>query len=220
MLPVDLYSMGKTTRLQVLTYAGQGKIITTTAVRLNLNGFMVKLSAIDADLNDGSAYSFPTPPKWRACTGKLKTSHSGQVSILLGSDNHLVFPKEEKRDDEGAALWRSIITPQAITDGSIGPEIITWIDPVHKFNINTICIQSFSIHNIQEQLLPTLSAENFSDPSTSSPKRRASRKLCKTQLWDKVDNKVLVHFLYNMKLPDLGENFFGTTRRIQSLHNK
>ena len=75
-------------------------------VRLNLNGILLKLLAIDADLNDGSGneYSFPTPSKWRVCTGNSVTSHSGKVSILLESDNHLVFPKEDKRDDDSAAL--------------------------------------------------------------------------------------------------------------------
>ena len=41
---------GKTTRLRVLTYAGEGEIISTTVVKLNLNSFMEKLSAIDTDL--------------------------------------------------------------------------------------------------------------------------------------------------------------------------
>ena len=37
---------------------------------------------------------------------------------------------------------------------------------------------------------------------------------------DKDNNKVLVNYLYTEKLANLGENFFGATRRIQTLHNK
>ena len=150
LLPVDMYSIGDTTKLRVLTYASEGKTISTTEVKITLNGFLLKLSTINVDLNKGSVYSFSTPAKWRACTGNLITSHSGKVSILLGSDNHLVFPKEEGPDDEGAALWRSIITQKAIINGSIDQKIITWTDPESGFNINTVCIQSFSIHSLQE----------------------------------------------------------------------
>ena len=55
LLPTDLYSVGKSTRLRFLTNAGEGKIISTVALKLNLNGFLLKLLAIDADLNDSSA---------------------------------------------------------------------------------------------------------------------------------------------------------------------
>ena len=125
--------------------------------------FWLNLLAIKADLNNGSAYSFPTPEKWRE--GSSLSSHYGQVSILLGSDNPLAFPKEEERDGGGAVLWRSVLTTQALIHGAIDPEIITWTDPEPRRNINTVCIQSVSMQNIQEQLLLTVSAENFSDPT-------------------------------------------------------
>ena len=94
----------KLVNLRVLTYTGEGQTISTTSIRLKLNGFWLKLLAIEADLNNGSAYSFPTPEKWRTCTGNSISSHSGQVSILLGSDNPLAFPKEEECDEGGAVL--------------------------------------------------------------------------------------------------------------------
>ena len=117
-------------------------------------------------------------------------------------------------------MWRSIITQQAIIH-----ESITWIDPEHKFNINTVCIQYVSIHNIQEQLLLTVSTENFSDPSSHKKlnllsKEKGIQEIMQNTVVDKVDNKVLVHFLYNKKLLDLGENFFGSTWRTQKLPNK
>ena len=59
-LPEDIYSIGKSVKLWVLTYAGKGQVISTNSVKLNVNGFMLKLLAIDTDHNNGSAYSFPT----------------------------------------------------------------------------------------------------------------------------------------------------------------
>ena len=93
-LPEDMYSVSNSVNLRVLTYTGEGQTISTTSIRLKFNGFWLKLLAIEADLNNGSAYSFPTLEKWRACTGISISSHSGQVSILLGSNNPLAFPKE------------------------------------------------------------------------------------------------------------------------------
>ena len=107
-LPEEIYSVGRSVRLRVLTYAGEGQVISTTSVKLNLNGFQLKLLSINADLNNRLAFSFPTPGKWRACTENSTTSHSGRVSILLGNDNPLAFPKKEERDDGGAVLWKAI----------------------------------------------------------------------------------------------------------------
>ena len=132
-LPEEIYSIGKSIKLRVLTFAGEGQVISATPVKLTLNGFQLKLLAIDADLNNGSGFSFPTPEKWIACTGSSTTSHSGRISILLGSDNPLAFPKEEERDEGGAVLCRSILTHQPIIYGAINPELITWTDSQHKF---------------------------------------------------------------------------------------
>ena len=60
-LPEENYSVGRSVRLPVLTHAGEGQIISTTSVRLNLIGFQLKLLAMDADLNNESTFSFPTP---------------------------------------------------------------------------------------------------------------------------------------------------------------
>ena len=76
-LPKNMYSVGNSVNLRVLTYTGEGQTISTTSIRLKFNGFWLKLLAIEADLNNGSAYSFPTLEKWRARTGNCTTSHSG-----------------------------------------------------------------------------------------------------------------------------------------------
>ena len=99
------------------------------------------------------------------------------------------------------------------------PEIITWTDPEHKFSVNTVCIQSISMQSIQEQLLLTVSAENFSDPTNHErlnllSKERDIQEIMKNTMVDKDNNKVLVNYLYTEKLINLCKNFFGTTRRI------
>ena len=97
-LPTSMYSQGTSSRVRVMTYAGEGKIILTTEVKLKLYGKMLRLSAIEEDLNNGYGFSFPTPLKWRMLTGTSTLSHSSQISILLGGDNHLFFPTEIECD--------------------------------------------------------------------------------------------------------------------------
>ena len=103
-LPTSMYSQGTSSRVRVMTYAGEGKIILTTKIKLKLNGKMLKLSAIEEVLNNSSGFSFPVSPKWRSFTGTSTSSHSGQISILLGGDNHLFFPTEMEQDSQGVAL--------------------------------------------------------------------------------------------------------------------
>ena len=109
-IPKSMYSRGTSSRVRVITYAGEGKIILTTKIKLKLNGHLLKLSAIEEDLNNGSGFSFPVPSKWRSFTGTSISSHSGQISILLGGDNHLVFPTEMECGSQGEALYLSNLT--------------------------------------------------------------------------------------------------------------
>ena len=46
-----------------MSYAGEGKIILTTEIKLKLHGKTLNLSAIEEDLNNGSGFSFPVPRK-------------------------------------------------------------------------------------------------------------------------------------------------------------
>ena len=98
LLPEDSYSLGNSSRINLLDFRRQGQLFNTTEVKINLYNIVLKLVVIDVNLDSVSAYSFPTPPKWMAYTGHNLTSHSGRVSILLGGDNFLNFPKEVERD--------------------------------------------------------------------------------------------------------------------------
>ena len=93
-IPTFMYSQGSSSRVRVMTYAGEGKIILTTEIKLKINGKILKLSSIEEDLNNGSGFSFPTPPEWTSFTKTRTSSHTGQISILLGGDNHLVYSME------------------------------------------------------------------------------------------------------------------------------
>ena len=68
-LPPSMYSLGTSSRIRMITYAGEGKTILTTAVKLRLPGATLTLSAIEEDLNNGSGFSFPVPSKWRSLMG-------------------------------------------------------------------------------------------------------------------------------------------------------
>ena len=61
-LQCSMYSQGTSSRVRVMIYAGEGKIILTTKVRLKLLGKMLVISAIEEDINNGSGFSFPVPP--------------------------------------------------------------------------------------------------------------------------------------------------------------
>ena len=79
------------------------------------------------------------------------------------------------------------------------------------------------MQSIQEQLLLTVSAESFSDPTNRDKlnllsKEKGIEEIMENTVVDKDKNKVLVNYLYTEKLVDLGENFFGATQRIQTLH--
>ena len=137
-LPKSTYSRGTSTRVRVLSYAGEGRVILTTEIKLKINGNLLKLSAIEEDLNNGSGFSFPVPQKWRSSTGIDISSHSGHISILLGGDNHLFFPTEIERDSQGAALFQSNLTKKFLIYSSISPNIITWIQPRISSSSNTV----------------------------------------------------------------------------------
>ena len=81
------------------------------------------------------------------------------------------------------------------------------------------------MQNIQEQLLLTVSAENFSDPTNRDKlnlltKERGIQEIMKNTQVDKDKNKVQINYLYKETLENLGENYFGATRRTQTLHSK
>jgi hypothetical protein len=52
-----------------MIYKEEGKIILTTEIKLKLHGKILKLSAIEEDLNNGSGLSISVPPKRRSFTG-------------------------------------------------------------------------------------------------------------------------------------------------------
>ena len=92
-------------------------------------------------------------------------SHSGQISILLGGDNHLFFPTEVERNHQGVALYQSNLMQNYMVYGSVPSNIITWVEPLISTSINTIFVKTLTIQDIQDQLLLAVSAKTFSDPA-------------------------------------------------------
>ena len=153
-LPPSMYSLGTSSQIRVMTYAGEGNTILTTPVKLKLLGTTLTLAAIEEDLNNGSGFSFPVPKKWRSMVRSSISQHSGQVSILLGGDNNFHFPKEIERDSQGLALYQSKLTSKHLIYGPISPNTITWSEPVISSSIKTLIIQSMSVQTLQDNLNP------------------------------------------------------------------
>ena len=66
------------------------------------------------------------------------------------------------------ALYLSNLTLNYLIYGSIPPNIISWTEPLISNLSDTIFIKTLTITDIQEQLLLTVSAEDFTDPTTRS----------------------------------------------------
>ena len=220
-----MYSLGTSSQLRVMTYAGEGKIILTTAVKLKLPGATLTLNTIEEDLNNGSGFSFPVPNNWRSQVGSSTSQHSGQVSILLGGDNNFYFPKEIERDSQGLALYLSKLTSNHLIYGPISPNTITWSEPVISSSTKTVFINSVSVQTLQDNLMLLYSAEEFTSPSnrsllTQKIKEKGIKDIMENTFVDPILNKTCVKYLYKPNLADLGENYYGATKRIQALHNR
>ena len=163
-LSPSMYSLGTSSQIRMITYAGEGKTILTTAVKLRLPGTTLTLSAIEEDLNNGSGFSFPVPSKWRSLVGSSTSQHSGQVSILLGGDNNFYFPKEIERDSQGLALYQSKLTSNHLIYGPISPNTITWSEPIISSSTKTVSIHSVNTQALQDSPNP-VSPTNLGPPT-------------------------------------------------------
>ena len=89
-----------------------------------------------------------------------------------------------------------------------------------------INVMSVSMVDFQEQLLMTISAEKYSDPTNrekviQATKEKGIKEILDNTTVDKINNKVSVKYLYKEeKLAQLGENYYGVTKRVTTLHNK
>ena len=91
---------------------------------------------------------------------------------------------------------------------------------------NIINVMSVSMVDFQEQILMTISAEKYSDPTNRekvilATKDKGIKEILANTTVDKINNKVSVKYLYQEeKLAQLGENLYGATKRIFTLHAK
>ena len=112
-----------------------------------------------------SGFTFPVPPKWRSLTRTSTSHHSGQISILLGGDNHRVFPTELDRDAQGVALYQSKLTRNYMIYGSVPSNSITWMEPSITSSINTVFIKSLVMQDLLDHST-THDLPNQPEPST------------------------------------------------------
>ena len=67
-IPQSMYTLRTSSKVKILTYAGKGKVVLTTEVKLRLQGKTLKLSTIKEDSNNVSGLFFSIPSKWRTLT--------------------------------------------------------------------------------------------------------------------------------------------------------
>ena len=182
-LPPTMYSLGTSSQIRVMTYAGEGNTILTTLVKLRLPGITLTLTAIEEDLNNGSGFSFPVPSKWRSLVGSSTLQHSRQVFILLNGDNNFHFPKEIERDSQGLALYQSKLTSNHLIYWPILPNIITWSEPIILSSIKTVFIHSVNVQALQDNLVLLYFAEEFTTPSNRSLLAQRSRRRVSRTSW-------------------------------------
>ena len=122
-------------------------------------------------------------------------------------------------------LFKRKITSNFLIYGPVDSSAILWLDPINSNTFNNICINALSIHDVQEHLLLTISAEKYSDPSSRDKlaqitKEQGIKDIMNNTFVDKVNHKVSVKCLHTQELDKLGENFYGATKRVQALHVK
>ena len=146
LLPQSSYSLGSSNMINLLAYNGTSEILPATEVKLFLGNQVLKLTAIDSNLDSGYTYSFPTSHKWRKYTRCSTTSHSGKVSILLGGDNYECPPSNMEKDKRGVYLLKSRLSNQHIIYGPVDPSSITWL--ISKNSINMVNVMSVSVMDL------------------------------------------------------------------------
>ena len=219
-----MYTLGSL-KVRLVTYAGEGTTVLTTEVKLKLHWKDLQLSIITEDLNNGAGFTISIPPKWRSITGALTYHHNGQISILLGGDNHLVFPTEMERDSRGMALCQSILTRNFIMYGSLPTSTITWEEPIFSSATNTMFVKFLVVQDLQEHFLFTTSAEDFTNPSNRDKllkitKEKGVQDIMANTTVNTTTNKTSVVCLYKENLSESRENYYGAIKRTTALHNR
>ena len=135
--------------------------------------------------------------------------NTGQISILLGGDNHLVFPIEVEQDSQGAALYQSNLTGKFLIYDSVPSNTITWIESLISTSINTVYVKSLTIQDPPDNLLLTTSAESFTDPVARNKlaqltKEKGIQAIMKNTTLDSSNHTVSVQYIYKENLVDLG----------------
>ena len=214
-IPNSMYTLGTSSKVRLVTYAGEGKTILTTEVKLRLYGKILKLSVIEENLNNGVGFTLSVPFKWRSIAGVSTSHHNG----------HLAFPAEVERDSRGMALYLSNLTGNYILYGSAPANTITWEEPTISPSPNTMFVKLLSVQDLQDHLLFTTSAEDFTCPSNREKllkitKEKRIKDIMANTTVNTSTNKTSVVCLYKENLPELRENYYGAIKRTTALHNK
>ena len=94
------------------------------------------------------------------------------------------------------------------------------MEPLISTSINIVFVKALSIQDLQDQLLLTFSAENYTDPATRDKliqltKEKGNQPFMEITTVDTVNNLVSVKYLYKENLDKLGENYYGAIKRTK-----
>ena len=121
------------------------------------------------------------------------------------------------------ALYQSIITNNCMVYGAVPSNSITWSESPLANTSNTVIINALTIQDIQDQLLLLTSAEEFTTPFNREQllkitKEKNIQAIMDNTVVDPVKGRVQVNCLYKPNLPNLGDYYYGATKRIYALH--
>ena len=121
------------------------------------------------------------------------------------------------------ALYHSTLINNYMVYRAVPSNSITWSKAPLTNTVNTIIINALSVQDVQDQLLQLTSAEDFTTPSNREQllkitKEKNIQAIMDNNVVDPVKGKVQLNCLYKPNLPNLGENYFGATKRIHALH--
>ena len=123
------------------------------------------------------------------------------------------------------ALYQSNLTKNYMMYGSVPANAISWDKPLVSSTTNTMFVKFLAIQDLQEHFLFTMSAEDFTNPSSRDKllkitKEKGIQDIMANTTVNTSTNRTSISYLYKENLPELGENYHGAIKRTTALHNK
>ena len=136
--------------------------------------------------------------------GVAKLSSPDILKLILDKKFALAAPTQ---------MTQSNLTQNFLVYGSAPSNTITWEEPLISTTINTIFVKTLTIQDLQDQLLLTVSPEDFTDPTACEKlvlltKEKGIQAIMENTTVDTINHQVSIKYLYKENLVELGENYY------------